>query len=67
MPVRASEKGLVISLRVPGGLKSNTVRLSLLIKQKEKEQQREHRMRKEAEGRHKQRTIEDLKGNGFVL
>lgn len=46
------------------GLKSNTVRLSLLIKQKEKEQQREHRMRKEAEGRHKQRTIEDLKGNG---
>lgn len=40
--------------------------LPLLIKHKEKQQQREHRMRKEAGGQHKERTIKRMKENRFM-
>lgn len=40
--------------------------LSLLIKHPEEQQQRQHRIRKEAKGKHKERTIKDMKDNRFM-
>lgn len=40
--------------------------LPLLSKHEEKKEQREHRMRKEAEGQHKEKTIKDMEENGFM-
>lgn len=40
--------------------------LSLLIKHQEKQQQRQHRIRKEAKGKHKEGTIKDMKENRFM-